>query len=244
MKTKKKNRPLRNQGGKVVQFGKQNTREIHMGLNDTASLEAAFNLIQSNTPDVLFLELVLSGRESRDMIRHLKNDFYLKRIETFEFSTLKDATNVVSELTPVIGDSSKFRFSDDISVAKVRAVPKKKSGNPFLQDGTFRVHNMVIIPSRREVYVEGKKVNLTLTMFNILNYLALKPGWVFTYDQIIDATRGLNANVLESSVKTHVCMMRKRLGPASKYIETVPGVGYRIRDDADGHERSSECIET
>jgi two-component system phosphate regulon response regulator PhoB len=236
MNTKKKNRASRNRSGMIVEFQKRDTGGTRVKVNDAASLEAALDLLQSNTPDVLFLELVLSGRESRDMVHHLGDNFDLEKIETFKFSAFKDATNEVSEIIPVVGNGLTARFSEDISVARVRVVPKKKSGNPFLHDGTFRIHNMVIIPSRREVYVESKKVNLTFTMFNILNYLARKPGWIFTYNQIIDATRGSDANVLESSVKTQVCMMRKRLGPAGKYIETVLNVGYRMRDDDNGHE--------
>jgi two-component system, OmpR family, alkaline phosphatase synthesis response regulator PhoP len=234
MNTKKKNCDPRNWCGTVVEFEKRDTGGTHVEVNDTASLEATLNILQSTPPDVLFLELVLSGREIREIVHYLGDDFDLKKIETLKFSVFKDAKNVPLELIPIVGDGSEAKFGEDISVAKVRVAPKKKSGNPFLHDGGFRIHNMVIIPSRREVYVEGKKVELTFTMFNILNYLARKPGWIFTYNQIIDATRGSDANVLESSVKTQVCMIRKRLGPAGKYIETVLNVGYRMRDNVDG----------
>jgi two-component system, OmpR family, alkaline phosphatase synthesis response regulator PhoP len=236
MNTKKESRASRNRSGMIVEFQKRDTGGTRVNVNDAASLEAALNLLQSNIPDVLFLELVLFGRESRDTIHHLADNYDLKKIETFNFSAFQDDTNEVSKLIPVVGNGLTAGFSEDISVARVRVVPKKKSDKPFLHDGTFRIHNMVIIPGRREVYVEGRKVNLTFTMFNILNYLAQKPGWIFTYNQIIDATRGSDANVLESSVKTQVCMMRKRLGPAGKYIETVLNLGYRMRDDDNGHE--------
>jgi len=121
-------------------------------------------------------------------------------------------------------------FSPRILVARVRAVLCRKVKEPSEETSAFQVHNLVIHPGRREVLVNGKPVELTFTEFGILNYLARRPGWVFTRFQIVDAVRGEDYPVTDRSVDVQIVGLRRKLGPAGKYIETVRGVGYRFKE--------------
>jgi two-component system phosphate regulon response regulator PhoB len=94
----------------------------------------------------------------------------------------------------------------------------------------IRIHNLVIHPGRHEVLVDEKPVHLTFTEFGILNYLSRRPGWVFTRSQIVDAVRGDEYFVTDRSVDVQIVGLRKKLGSAGKYVETVRGVGYRFRE--------------
>ena len=76
----------------------------------------------------------------------------------------------------------------------------------------------------------GSQLELTFTEFNVLHFLARRPGWVFTRSQIIEAARGDDYPVTERSVDVQVVSLRKKLGPFSKFVETVRGVGYRLRE--------------
>ena len=78
--------------------------------------------------------------------------------------------------------------------------------------------------------IDGKKVDLTLTEFRLLHFLARRPGWVFTRYQIVDALHGDDYPVTDRSVDVQVVGLRKKLGKSGKYIETVRGVGYRFRE--------------
>jgi len=71
---------------------------------------------------------------------------------------------------------------------------------------------------------------LTFTEFGILNYMARRPGWVFTRLQIVEAVRGEDHPVTDRSVDVQIVGLRRKLGPAGKYIETVRGVGYRFKE--------------
>ena len=66
--------------------------------------------------------------------------------------------------------------------------------------------------------------------FGILHFLAKRPGWVFTRNQIIDNVRGDDYPVTDRSVDVQIVSLRKKLGPFSDLIETVRGVGYRFRE--------------
>jgi two-component system, OmpR family, alkaline phosphatase synthesis response regulator PhoP len=73
-------------------------------------------------------------------------------------------------------------------------------------------------------------VKLTLTEFRILQFLANRPGWVFTRNQIVQAVHGSDYPVTERSVDVQIVGLRKKLGPAGDTIETVRGIGYRFRE--------------
>jgi len=80
------------------------------------------------------------------------------------------------------------------------------------------------------VIVDGQDVTLTFTEFEILTFLMHHPGWVFTRNDIVDNVRGDNYPVTDRSVDVQIVGLRKKLGNSGKYIETVRGVGYRMKE--------------
>jgi two-component system phosphate regulon response regulator PhoB len=60
--------------------------------------------------------------------------------------------------------------------------------------------------------------------------LAESPGWVFTRKQILDGVHGESYAITERAVDVQIVGLRKKLGSAGKYIETVRGVGYRFKE--------------
>lgn len=98
------------------------------------------------------------------------------------------------------------------------------SGQPI------NLRDLEIIPGRHEVRVKGKPVTLTYSEFRILQTLASHPGWVFDRDKIIHAVHGDHYNCTERAVDVQVTGLRKKLGSAGVYIQTVRGVGYRFME--------------
>jgi two-component system alkaline phosphatase synthesis response regulator PhoP len=92
----------------------------------------------------------------------------------------------------------------------------------------IRIRDLEIIPGRHEVKVRGKKVTLTFSEFRILQTLASHPGWVFDRARIIHAVHGEDYNCTDRAVDVQVTGLRKKLGVAGDYIQTVRGVGYRF----------------
>ena len=94
----------------------------------------------------------------------------------------------------------------------------------------IQVEGMQIHPGRHEVTMGDNVVDLTPSEFRILHYLARRPGWVYSRDQIIDAIRGHGYVVTDRAIDVQVVGLRKKLGDYGKLIETVRGIGYRFRD--------------
>ncbi|HMP76333.1 MAG TPA: response regulator transcription factor [Kiritimatiellia bacterium] len=93
------------------------------------------------------------------------------------------------------------------------------------------IGDLVINPGRHEVLYKGRAVpQLTFTEFGILHHLARHPGWVFNRHQIVAGVRGEDYPVTDRAVDVQVAGLRKKLGDAAEYVQTVRGVGYRFRD--------------
>jgi two-component system phosphate regulon response regulator PhoB len=80
------------------------------------------------------------------------------------------------------------------------------------------------------VRVDDGPVELTSTEFRVLHFLARRPGWVFTRQQILDGVHGDNYAITERAVDVQIVGLRKKLCTAGDAIETVRGVGYRFKE--------------
>jgi two-component system alkaline phosphatase synthesis response regulator PhoP len=121
-------------------------------------------------------------------------------------------------------------FSPRVLLARTRAVLRRRRETPADDASPMSTQGIEIHPGRHEVRVDGVPVDLTATEFKILQFLARRPGWVFTRYKIVDGIRGPNYPVTERSVDVQIVALRKKLGERGKLIETIRGVGYRFKD--------------
>jgi two-component system phosphate regulon response regulator PhoB len=112
----------------------------------------------------------------------------------------------------------------------VRACLRRSHEAADAEVAVVQYRDLVIDPTRHQVRIGEQLVELTATEFRILQFLARRPGWVFTRHQIIEAVRGDNYSVTERAVDVQIVGLRKKLGEYGEYVETVRGVGYRMRE--------------
>lgn len=192
--------------------------------------EEAMNIAHSEIPDLMVLDLMLPGIDGLEVTRVLKNDSRTKNIPIMMLTAKGEEADIVTGLELGADDYITKPFSPRVLVARVRAVLRRQSKEYKEETPVLRIHDMVIHPGRHEVLINGKPVQLTLTEFGILEYLARRPGWVFTRTQIVDAVKGEDYYVTDRSVDVQIVGLRKKLGTAGTYIETVRGVGYRFKE--------------
>ena len=199
-------------------------------VSSAASGEEALTLVRSEIPNLVLLDLMLPGIDGLEVTRRLKNNSNSMNIPIVMLTAKGEEPDIVTGLELGADDYVTKPFSPRILVARVRAVLRRKAMELPEETSSFQVHDLVIHPGRREVLLDGKPVELTFTEFAVLNHLARRPGWVFTRYQIVDAIRGTDYPVTDRSVDVQIVGLRKKLGPAGKYVETVRGVGYRFKE--------------
>jgi two-component system alkaline phosphatase synthesis response regulator PhoP len=196
----------------------------------TTSGEESLKIAQKEHPDLIVLDLMLPGIDGLEVAKALKSDSKTRDIPIIMLTARGEEADIVTGLELGADDYVTKPFSPRILVARVRAVLRRGASEGPEDESVLKVHNLLIHPGRREVLVNGEQAQLTFTEFGILNFLSRRPGWVFTRSQIVDAVRGDDYPVTDRSVDVQIVGLRKKLGPAGKYIETVRGVGYRFRE--------------
>ncbi|MCD6376740.1 MAG: response regulator transcription factor [Caldisericaceae bacterium] len=192
--------------------------------------EEILRKVKSDLPDLILLDLMLPGVDGLDVCKLLKRTSNTANIPIIMLTAKGEEADIVTGLELGADDYIPKPFSTKILLARVKSVLRRRTRKEMDQMEVIKVHDLVIHPGRREVLVKNKPVFLTYTEFSLLYFLAQRPGWVFTRYQIVDALRGEDYPVTERSVDVQVVGIRKKLGEAGKYIETVRGVGYRFRE--------------
>lgn len=200
-------------------------------VNGVTSGEQALKIARSDWPDLVILDLMLPGVEGLDVCRLMKGDAKTKNIPIVIVTAKAEEADIVTGLELGADDYITKPFSPRVLVARVKAVLRRNEAQGEENgDQAISVHGITIHPGRYEVLVDNSPVELTLTEFRILHFLACHPGWVYTRNQILDAAKGEDYIVTDRSVDVQIASLRKKLGSASKYIETVRGIGYRLKE--------------
>jgi len=194
--------------------------------------EDALKEARDALPDAILLDLMLPGVDGLEVCRTLKQDAKTAHIPVVMLTAKGEEADVVIGLELGADDYIAKPFSPRVLLARLRAVLRKSGAPAEGEAETISLHGIVIHPGRREVTLRGKPVDLTNTEFRLLHFLARRPGWVFTRNQIIDAVRGDGYPITDRAVDVQVVGLRKKLGAYGEYVETVRGVGYRFRERA------------
>lgn len=192
--------------------------------------EEALRSARTRLPHLLVLDLMLPGLDGLEVCKLLKSDPKNAATPIVMLTAKGEEADIVTGLELGADDYITKPFSPRILIARVKAVLRRKRTEPLNETVAIKLHKLVIHPGRHEVLVEGRPVDLTSTEFRILHYLAGRPGWVFTRNQIVDVVRGDDYPVTDRSVDARIVGLRRKLGSCGQYIETVRGVGYRFKE--------------
>lgn len=99
----------------------------------------------------------------------------------------------------------------------------------FASKERIKISSMCIDLAGHEVTVDGRKVDLTHQEFALLKFLSQNRGRVFSREQLLNRVWGVNYYGGSRTVDIHVRRLRMKLGPMAEPIETVRGVGYKMR---------------
>ncbi|MEX2212839.1 MAG: response regulator transcription factor [Phycisphaeraceae bacterium] len=193
--------------------------------------EEAIKSVRQEQPDLVILDLMLPGIDGLEVCKRLKSDPQTAGIAIVMLTARGEEADIVSGLELGADDYVTKPFSPRVLAARLKAVLRRHSGEAAPHQGdVIKVGDLSVNPERHEVLVAGKPTvtALTRTEFQIVHLLARRPGRVFTRGQIVREAQGDLAAVTDRSVDVHIVSLRRKLGEAGAYIQTVRGVGYRL----------------
>jgi two-component system alkaline phosphatase synthesis response regulator PhoP len=213
----------------ILELVSYNLRKEGYRVSCATSGEEGLAMAKSKPPDLVVLDLMLPGVDGLEICRRLKNEPETRHIPIVMLTAKGEEPDIVTGLELGADDYVTKPFSPKVLVARIRAALRRKTEGAAPEGAPISVGDLVIHPGRHEVLLNGSPLELTFTEFGILCLLARRSGWVFSRYQIVDAIRGSETAVTDRSVDVHIASLRKKLGSCASCIETVRGVGYRLR---------------
>jgi two-component system phosphate regulon response regulator PhoB len=189
--------------------------------------EKGIELAKTGKPDIIILDLMLPTIDGFEVCRTLKQQQSTARVPIIILSAKSRETDKVVGLELGADDYVTKPFSPRELLARIRAVLRRHKEQPTTEIKTGQI---VIDSSKHKVLVKGHEVELTATEFRLLECLARRPGVVLSRNQLLDAAGADESMVYDRTVDAHIKSLRRKLGIAKDYIETIRGVGYRFRE--------------
>lgn len=198
----------------------------HEGHELAEAADGVSALALAPAADLVVLDLMLPEMDGLEVARHLRRD--LPDLPILMLTARGEEEERVRGFEEGADDYVTKPFSPRELVARVRALLRRSGVRDRLVYGELE-----IAPKRREVYLAGRRVELSKLEFDLLLTLAQHPGMVFSRERLLERVWGGDFFGVERVVDVHVASLRKRLGDEPdrpRFIETVRGVGYRFKE--------------
>ena len=215
---------------KIAALVAKNLEAAGYACEAASSGEEALQALPRLKPALLILDVTLPGIDGHEVTRQVRRSSNLPIIL----------------LTARAGDSDKVLgfeigaddyltkpFSTQELVARVRALLRRSAFEP--QDSLLQRGPLSIDAARREVRLDGRRIETTSLEFDLLHFMASRPGRVYSREALMDQVWGHDRVVDTRSIDSIISRLRRKLEPdASKplYIQTVWGAGYRFTEAA------------
>ncbi|HTQ79769.1 MAG TPA: response regulator [Thermoanaerobaculia bacterium] len=200
--------------------------EVETARRGDSGLEA----IRREAPDLILLDLMLPGMDGLELTRLLKRDGGTSRVPIVMLTARSEEVDRIVGLELGADDYISKPFSPREVVLRVKAVlrrhqPEAAGGEPEL----LTVGGIDLDIAGHQLRIRGEEIPLTATEFRLLRLLMERAGRVQTRGLLLTDVWGYAEDIDSRTVDTHIRRLRRKLGPEADRIETVIGVGYRLR---------------
>lgn len=195
--------------------------------------ETALHTIRRERPDLVVLDLMLPDRDGWDITRTVRSDATLTNLPIIMLTARIEDTDKIVGLELGADDYIAKPFNPHEVVARVRAVLRRVGGAPATSH-VIQVGGLKMDVDRHLVTLDGAPVDLTPTEFDLLKLLLEQRGHAFTRMELVEKGLGYSFDGLDRTIDSHIKNLRRKIEPNPSqptYIETVYGVGYRLKGE-------------
>ncbi|MGF1469413.1 MAG: response regulator [Sandaracinaceae bacterium] len=214
----------------IVELLEYNLRQAGYGVVSAKDGASALAEVRRQRPDLILLDLMLPDISGTEVCRRLRKDAATESVPIMMITARGEEIDRVVGFELGADDYIVKPFSPREITLRVQAVlrrakPRGQPKNERLQIGALEID----VP-RHRVAVRDEEIGLTALEFKLLLDLATRRGRVQSRDALLERVWGYAPGIETRTVDTHVKRLREKLSEARDYIETVRGVGYRMRD--------------
>jgi len=177
-------------------------------------------------PDLVVLDLMLPGLDGIEVCKRVQHD---RPVPILMLTARDSEADLLVGLAVGADDYMTKPFSMRELIARVHALLRRVDRNAADTDLVpVRIGPIELDPGTRRVRNDGAPVHLTPTEFDLLHYLAARPGRVATREELLAQVWGYDVPSGARTVDSHIRSIRRKLG--ADLIRTVHGVGYAVEE--------------
>lgn len=204
---------------------------------EVSSVEEAEPVLRGGGFDLAVIDWMLPGGMSGlGFVRHLHHASKADRPATLMVTAKSEPGDIIEALESGADDYLTKPFDPGVLMARVRALLRRQrnlsedSKTPA-SGAVIRAGDLEMNMETFEVTCDGSPLALTISEFKLLAALIHNRGRVLTRAMLVTEIQGEGISVVGRTIDTHVFGLRRKLGASGDLIETVRGVGYRIKHD-------------
>lgn len=184
---------------------------------------SACQLIEMNRYDCIVLDIMMPGKDGREVCRLIRNKY---DVPVIFLTALGEEHDIVEGYEVGADEYITKPFSAKVLLLKINALINRYLGL-LVKNGMIVIDDLVIEPAKRRVTIGGTDVALPPKEYDLLMYLLDNKDIVLTRDQILDHVWGADYEGYDRAVDTHIKKLRAALGTMGSHIETVIKAGYK-----------------
>ena len=195
--------------------------------------EEAIGLLSSNTFDLVVLDWMLPGLSGLEVCKKLRQDKNAVSFDApvFMVTARAHTSDIVVGLEMGADDYITKPFEIPVFLARVRALLRRTGTGATATSAKLELGELWVDTATYDVTCGKKEVQLTPSEFKLLVALMKNQGRVLTRERLIDLVQGEGVTVVDRTIDTHIFGLRKKLGKCSDVVETIRGVGYRVKSE-------------
>lgn len=183
---------------------------------------------QSLMPDIVILDLMLPVMDGLQVCRQLRADAKTQNIRILMLTARSEEVDEIVGFNMGADDYVTKPFKVKALIHRIKALLRRRSATESTRD-TVAIHGIVIDRVSHTITCDDVELVVTPTEFRLLWTLARNPGRTYSRLELMDLSRGEDANALERTIDVHIRALRQKLNEKADLLETIRGIGYRFR---------------
>jgi two-component system phosphate regulon response regulator PhoB len=190
--------------------------------------ERGLKLAREESFHLAVVDWMLPGRSGLELCKEIAGEIPILMV-----TARTDPADIVRGLDSGADDYVTKPFEIPVFLARVRALLRRGQNKPQGEQagGWGHLGELQVYPERHEVWMGQQQLHLTVSEFKLLLALLRNRGKVLSRSRLIELVQGEDVNVTSRTIDTHIFGLRRKLGASADLVETIRGVGYRVKEE-------------